>query len=583
MLRLFIDNQEVYLDAEIDFQIFRENPLFRKTGDYTFNIDINIRCKNNSQVYSNIRKIGNHFSVKNRKAVLMDGNEELLNGTEVILSADEKKVSIQIVNGVSELNYLTNSDSTRVRELDLGYIQRFDRNMARSLANENYPNSTLQAPPIYIGGNLLNHVNIFYDGFEFNGPLQPQPYLLYYTNAVIEAIGYKMKFNQLATIDKWKRLLLIHGYDTMFLAKMLPNWTVSQFIDEIEKFFNAIYVVDSKTKEVQLLTIKDFYKNKQPIVINRDKIVDAFQRTYRDDEEREDLYITYQNVKYSFPKDKGYELCDLPDDIMRRLSISEGNYDAITAVDDNWDDWSGYQDSEKANFLFKPYMRYQASEESSSREYFKRRLNEFAEYRKNEDGNTVTMKIIPAHIIQDMTTATNQGDMIITVGNYQIPAVDYHEYKDEKIGFYETVNGQEVEQDVEDCITVAFFEGNAHIRTSGNNYVYHYAMPMCWTSEWTAGKITANTFREEEIEGFIGMTLELNGENGRGINDFDSDFNINHDQRYTIKFLCSEFLDPMSVFELDGVKFACEKLTYNWTQGKRDKIVEGEFYRIIDN
>lgn len=578
MLRLFIDNREVYLDAEINFQYFRENPLFNKTGDYTFNIDINTRNKNNSAIYSNIRKIGNHFNVKNRRAILLDGEEEILNGTEVILAANERIVSIQIVNGTSELNYLANSDNRRVRELNLGSASMDVGKGPKDVSKKLYPETNFVFPPIRISNELYNQVDIRYDDYVYGSKVKPMPYLLFYTKAVIEAMGYTMTLNQLASVNKWRRLVMCHGYNTSEFAKMLPDWSVSEFIDEIEKFFNAIYVVDSKKKEVQLLTIKDFYENKPAVTIPRNRIIDAFERTYKD--EKEDLYITYQNVQYSFPKDKGFELCDLPDEINNRVAIVEKDYDTASGVDENWDDWTVYKDTQKTNFFFKPYMKYTTSADSSSRAYYKRRVNDFAKYVKDKEGNTVSLKIIPTHIIQNMTTATNEGGMLITAGTYQIPSVDYHEFAEDNLGFYESVDGETVSQDVESCINVAFYEGNAHIRSTGNNYVYHYAMPMCWCSEWTAGFITANTFREEEIPGYIGMTLELNGPNGRGLNDFDSDFNIDHDQAYTIRFLSKDILDPMDIFEFDGTPFACKKLTYEWKNGKRTGIVEGEFYHI---
>ena len=55
MTRLFIDGQEVVLPEQFELELITENPYFTRNGEYTYDIDIDLRVPQNRQIYKNIQ------------------------------------------------------------------------------------------------------------------------------------------------------------------------------------------------------------------------------------------------------------------------------------------------------------------------------------------------------------------------------------------------------------------------------------------------------------------------------------------------------------------------------------------------
>ena len=56
MTRLFIDGQEVVLPEQFELELITENPYFTRTGEYTYDIDIDLKVPQNRQIYKNIQR-----------------------------------------------------------------------------------------------------------------------------------------------------------------------------------------------------------------------------------------------------------------------------------------------------------------------------------------------------------------------------------------------------------------------------------------------------------------------------------------------------------------------------------------------
>lgn len=73
MTRLFIDGQEVVLSENFELELITENPYFTRNGEYTYDIDIDLRDAHNRSIYQNINRSDVTKGIKNRKATLMSG------------------------------------------------------------------------------------------------------------------------------------------------------------------------------------------------------------------------------------------------------------------------------------------------------------------------------------------------------------------------------------------------------------------------------------------------------------------------------------------------------------------------------
>ena len=54
MLQLTIDGQRVNLDPDISLEIVKCNPFLTKIGEYTYDIDVDLRDPQNAKVYGHI-------------------------------------------------------------------------------------------------------------------------------------------------------------------------------------------------------------------------------------------------------------------------------------------------------------------------------------------------------------------------------------------------------------------------------------------------------------------------------------------------------------------------------------------------
>ena len=85
----------------------------------------------------------------------------------------------------------------------------------------------------------------------------PQPYLVAVVTRVLKALGYTIVYEAIAANAELSRLILVHGYKTTKYNKMVENWTVSDFISEVENLCGVCIVVDNMAKSVEIQTVRD--------------------------------------------------------------------------------------------------------------------------------------------------------------------------------------------------------------------------------------------------------------------------------------------------------------------------------------
>ena len=137
MIKLVIDNQEVVMDGGFSTDIIRENPLLTSAGDYSYDIDVDLRVPQNRRLYKDFQRLNTLNSFSERKAELLDNEKILARGTEAVLSIEDNRVKIQVLSNNSELNYIFD-EKRSVRELDLGTVQTKTAELAAKVSNHLY-------------------------------------------------------------------------------------------------------------------------------------------------------------------------------------------------------------------------------------------------------------------------------------------------------------------------------------------------------------------------------------------------------------------------------------------------------------
>ena len=178
------------------------------------------------------------------------------------------------------------------------------------------------------------------------------------------------------------------------MAAALPNWTDSEFLDELEKFLCAVTVVNERTKVVSLVGLNDYFTESGKEIIPASSLLREFTVDIEDEKNEKDL--STGNVGYNLPShtDDGY--LRIERDILEAAYKQEyDSYDAMLAA------YNGMGDSDKKSTIFivgkRYYINYNENDKNTLRE-----VNLYADLFLDPESSDVetSLGIVPAKIIQ---------------------------------------------------------------------------------------------------------------------------------------------------------------------------------------
>lgn len=585
MIRLEITDPDTaailvpHLSADLSFDMVRENPLFNRRGDYTYDIDISLRDPHNRAIYQHIDRLTATSRPQNRRARLLCDGHVIADGTEVILKKEGDILKVQILAGNSEMNYLTADENLRIREMDFGTIPTPTATKAQEVANKYYPDTDYVFPIIYKNEEYgFNNAVSYSDGdkpvYPESPTLWPQPYLLYYIEKFVTLLGYTMGQNALLRDARWRRLVLISGYETLEYAKMLPDWSAADFLQNIEQFFNCIFVVNPLNKVVDIYNLQDWYSRQTALQIEDGDIVDEFERTY--DCNNAIFFNNYLNVSYQLPDGEYWKYTSLNKEVEKHCTyVTARPQEAASMSDVNWkiftDPDYGYQ-----------FIRLRDEKEGSSTSYSKM-VNQFAPSIREVGANNTELKIIPAEIHLDYVSIYRPEDHpeFPNYGYMLSARPQYYEKNDNSDFQKALLNG--IQDNAGSVIQVAFYAGMIGVRVpsmGGTASFTQYRRPMCFAQHYYL-EFGFMTLTEEEVPGFGTMTMELSGEHGRATSDYEQSDFVDTEQQHTIRFRAPSILDPARQFLIHGRLFVCQQLKYTYQDSHQHPIVEGVFFPYL--
>lgn len=576
MIQLFIDNSPVVLPKDFNLSLLDENPFFTKNGKSTYDIDIDLSDPTNAKIYQHCNRVNNDKETpKSRSARLVVDNQVLLNGTEIILEITDEKVSIQLVSGESELNYLVGSDK-KIKDLELGSILdgEFEFLPFYSMAEDRVRNGYWI---VHTPGDDYPHLGWFQ---EIRGGAR-SPYFYCVIEKILNALGFKISENTFRT-GSLKYLLIVNGLFTRQYNTLLPDWSVVEFLSEVEKAFNVCFLVDDDRVSIQLK--RDYYNNVKKTYIK--EAIDSFELKI-DDENREDYSLS--NVGYTKQNTDYFKYQDVNSVIMEQISGTE----EYLGFDDILSDISN---SGNPLVLKNKIFYSQASETfyicykglfQGSEKYYPKKINAFAPDYNNEKSTSIDieLKIKPISMqvkninVVDSTTRPNilysLQTQIMEISSEYIYGSGSSELSDIQ---------EEIENEIENEIkTVSeifvvlysglqtIYEEDAQSYSDTKRKV-NYPVPYV-DYLWETNKI------DERIINSDKFSLRLNHSKGMK-NLYSGSIQVDTTIEYTFRFLYYEKIDIRSVFVIKNREFVCKELKYNVTAKGFDEVIEGVFYPL---
>lgn len=571
MTRLFIDGQEVVLSENFELELITENPYFTRNGEYTYDIDIDLRDAHNRSIYQNINRSDVTKGIKNRKATLMSGALEIISGMEVVLSIENYTAKIQIVAGNSQLNY--EGGDTNIRSMLLDGISMSSQEAVNTLFG-NFPEYNVVYPPIvnYTESNgdmsILNNVQVGEDiSFTDVENISPQYYLLYVIENLITKLGFTKGVNDLEDDPVWSRLFIVNPYKDSILQELLPDWTINEFIEQIELFLDCIISIDKVNGRFNIISLNKYFEN-QDIVYLDNVIDDSVEKTFDVDT---NYAFAYKYVSYDLPSDKYYNYLKLKDGVRENCSIVSSP---------EWDDFQ----TQYEQYYSGPYilhsddygLDYVVTDYSVSGETKKGLIivDRFKDAGDLDSRDKSSFQIVPAEIEKISIYS-------VTGGRYLIgPAVKKLKTDPGSNAINDLINSSEVKSDIPDKLYVGIYYGIQKALNRGPNEFpgeYWDKMPMGSNDRYFIQEPTT-LGGNQAILTLPDYTITLDGDNGLFNRIYKNKREIDTSVEYTFQFLTNTVYKLDRIFVIRNKRYYCKEIRYKITPKGMDKIAEGVFY-----
>lgn len=626
MLQLTIDGMRVNLPEGMSTEYNVQNPFFTNQGDFTLDIDIPLDDPENARAYHHIHRIDHTRRTLRRTAILSDERGVLAKGQEVLLEVSDHVAKIQIVGGVSELNYVI-GDQT---------LQQLDLWMSFDSSEVVYPPVCVLNDSEHAAFDLIDSDEWEYEdnanvrkwrivnkpkwrrsdnGLEESHELG-MPYMWAVVRRVVQALGFEVGTSVLETDARYSSVIMIHGYSSRFIAEKLPAWTVSKFFDEIQKFFNVIITVDKTSRHVDILHAWQFFDSAMQHIRHED-VITPLEKQF--DTDNDLTMVDYSAVRYNFTERDSNKYLDLDPDlksvcsVVQAQSASTGsNYDTnyyngiwkalygdTSFVSDTEPDDRHFGDRKLLRQTFNGEQRTFVWWVNEEKLCGFRMADQFARKTSLRQGaEEVELNIVPARMVSSPMCGADGHRW-----QYPLPAVNDEATSYKSVRFSATVQDPDQAVDLNDdiksgykteekkrtdTIFVAFWKGNLSINwedpawSTPSGLTVPVATPddQVQLARLRDGGVFWKDFRQVVL-GSPHLTMAILGEYGMDAYSYSKNPSIDATTAYTIKFRCTSVPDIRKMFLIENRKFYCKELKFRIDAGSRSEVCEGTFFPVV--
>lgn len=474
--------------------------------------------------------------------------------------------------------------------------------------------------------------------FKSGQVLAPQPYIGTILKRIIEALGYTLADSDNALRDprNWlSNVFIANARGDVNYAHILPHWTVSQFFQEVQRFFGVVITADSATRRARVINKRDIYKAAAAVEIEQP--LDDFTTTTDGDAEQIDPAIG--TVRYALP-DTG-DITTVSDDLWQvafhevleteadiagvkaeeaalAAAVASGNLQGEDDLNRIHGTIYHYRPDGRTFAFVYPLNTDGTRDESrvvfARVDHYSPHTSEATEWSRSTD---IELKIVPVRLFRT-TDATGAGVTRQVWGYYdgvRNPALEagyYYAMKLEQTAAFFAMKTSDTRASTgydpqpiaaclkpddpitpdsvskRDVIEVGYYGGIA--LQDGLNYTEpdgteaHFAIPMPTGlpfdnshEEPGTGELTPIcpglfTLNRYDSTDFEGMVQDV----------FKSYTPADMRAETQVSFISERQLDPLSLYIIRGRRYVCKQLEYTVTDTGCDKLVKGTFCEIPD-
>lgn len=606
-MHIYVNNKLAALKKGTSFEFVSENRMFSGSDGYTLTITFPLRgCPQNIAIFGHI----NRADVEAQKVIFdceIRDKGFYKFGSITITEISETEVKTQFLEGRSEQNFDKTFDKVYINELDLGAPPTTSTSQI-SPSNAWYPERTgckyVALPWVNdYSGNIQNLADYVVDDasqnkghFAWNtsqcSGLSWQPYLLYITRRICEAVGYTPDFSRWEEVEEYKYLLICNTLPFAWympdFANAMPHWTVEEYFEKLELFLGGEFDFDHRAKRISFAFTHSILADKKPVCL--ENVIEEHATEVKVDEDRCD-YLEAKNLAY---KDCDHEMwkfysCDWFIKGWQNRVVRYNSMRELLEANKGYATWNGQHHRDNridkllyaadcdAYFIIRAISRKQVVEWRGKVIYvyyqYKCRLQPVNLFggrivSDDEEADQTEIEFVPAWI--DDTEEKYGRLLFLSFSGYDEDN-DTTSEEDDKHPFMQTWSAsslaageKEKKSEYYDRIFVGWYDGSNHF--IGNRLPYPNVEDIAIADDWS-------NFA------YVHFSMRINDRKIRRGRVFHT---IDPKKKTTFKFLADNIPDVRSVFLIRGKRYVCERITATFTENGMSQLLKIVCYPIVD-
>lgn len=585
-MQIIINDLPAVIKQGTSFDYVAENRLFSDADDYTLTITFPLRgCPENLAIFGHI----NRADIVADKVIFdceIIARNLYKSGTIVVTEITDTEVKTQFLEGRSEGNFTTTLDAIYINDLTLGTATQVAALPPSALWRQG------ATVPAYVAlpwvndstGALQNEVVLDSSTQEWRWAagvkkLSRQPYLLYLTRLICQAVGYTSNFKEWGGHPGYRHLLVCNAlpvaWELADYARALPHWTVEEYFARLELLLDGEFDFDHRAHTVTFAFTQPRVAAIPPVYLDRVTSDHSLQITQGDTKcaYRGGKRLTFRDSAHDGWK---YLSCDWF--IKQMKSRIERYPDLDTLIAQNrhlranttpdiatWPDGNRllYAEKENAYFILQIYQYIPDLRGLTQVGWtYKSRLRPINLFGSNitipdDSSEGEELDFVPVRIDQ---TDTRGPVIFLTPQGYQEP-----EAPDPDRPYTDTP------------MLTALKQGETTQATEYYDRIYlgwWNGIPINPTRQ--AAPIPDDIIVDDDWSYTLRPSpLPIRSRRRAG-------YNIDPARRRTFKFLADTIPTPRALYIIEGKRYLCEKITATFTTSGMSQLLKGDFYPVTD-
>lgn len=317
-MEIRINGSQAVLKTGTSFDYVAENRLFSGSDGYTLSITFPLKdCPQNKRIFGNI----NRADVIAGRVIFdceIRHGKFFKFGSITVNQITDAEVKCQFLEGRSEQNFHNTFDDIYINELDLGTWPDGKPKPSDAWFPTAYPDC--QALPWVndYSGNIQNCADYHPEQYDAQGHrtqsayyswnesargLSWQPYLLFITKKICEAVGYAIDFSKWEEVEEYRYLLICNtlpwAWNIKEFSRALPHWTVAEYFEKLELFLGGEFSINHRAQTIGFEFTADLLAQTAPVELKN--VVD---------EHTVEVTVEDEGCEYIEAKNLVYKECD---------------------------------------------------------------------------------------------------------------------------------------------------------------------------------------------------------------------------------------------------------------------------------